>query len=76
MLCEPGFSVETSSVPEFKSSTTDRAVSKLLFMVVAITPVGPVFNQPLQYRPRSRKKMLLDNGGRCSFRSDHLEQLI
>lgn len=51
MLCAPGFSADTSSVPESMSSISDRAVSKLLFMVVAITPVGPVFTQPLQYRP-------------------------
>lgn len=51
MLCEPGLAADTSTVPDSMSSTTERAVSKLLFMVVAITPVGPVFSQPLQYRP-------------------------
>lgn len=50
-LCEPGLVADTSNAPESMSSNTDRAVSKLLFMVVAITPVGPVFSQPLQYRP-------------------------
>lgn len=51
MLCAPGLTADTSSVPESMSSISDWAVSKLLFMVVAITPVGPVFTQPLQYRP-------------------------
>ena len=51
MLCEPDLAADMSNVPESMSSTSDRAVSKLLFMVVAITPVGPVFSQPLQYRP-------------------------
>lgn len=51
MLFEPGLAADTSNVPESMSSTTERAVSKLLFIVVAITPVGPVFSQPLQYRP-------------------------
>lgn len=51
MPCAPDLAADTSSTPESMSSTRDRAVSKLLFMVVAITPVGPVFTQPLQYRP-------------------------
>lgn len=51
MLCAPDLAADTSSVPESMSSISDRAVSKLLFIVVAITPVGPVFTQPLQYRP-------------------------
>ncbi|KAJ4944822.1 hypothetical protein JOQ06_013362, partial [Pogonophryne albipinna] len=48
MLCDPGFAADVFNVPESMSSSTDRTVSKLLFKVVAITPVGPVFSQPLQ----------------------------
>lgn len=58
MLCEPGLAADTSNDPESMSSTKDRAVSKLLFIVVAITPVGPVFSQPLQYRPRKKDDSL------------------
>lgn len=47
----PGLAADTSKRPELMSSVTLCAVSKLLLMVVAMTPVGPVFNQPLQYRP-------------------------
>lgn len=58
MFCEPGLAADTSNIPESMSSTKDRAVSKLLFIVVAITPLGPVFSQPLQYRP-GKKDLLL-----------------
>lgn len=51
MSCDPAVSADTSRAPDSMSSTKERAVSKLLFMVVAITPVGPVFSHPLQYKP-------------------------
>lgn len=54
MICDPGLAEDTFKLPESISSTKDRAVSKLLFIVVAITPVGPVFSQPLQYKPRKK----------------------
>lgn len=56
MLCDPGLAADTSNVPESISSSSDRDVSKLLFNVVAITPVGPVFSQPLQYKPRGNNE--------------------
>lgn len=55
MVWEPGLADVTSRLPESMSSTRDRAVSKLLFMVVAITPVGPVFSHPLQYKPKENE---------------------
>lgn len=48
---KPSLETDTSSTPPRRSSSTDWAVSKLSFMVVMITPVGPLFTQPLQYRP-------------------------
>lgn len=51
MLWEPALAADRSTVPEAMSSIRDFAVSKLLFMVVAMTPVGPVFSHPLQYKP-------------------------
>ena len=38
--------------PDFKSCTTSCPVWKASFIVVAITPTGPFFTQPLQYRPK------------------------
>lgn len=38
-------------VPLFKSWTIFCAVANDSFMVVAITPTGPCFTQPLQYKP-------------------------
>lgn len=54
MLWEPALTTDKSTVPEAMSSINDFAVSKLLFMVVAITPVGPVFSHPLQYKPEKK----------------------
>lgn len=54
MLWEPALTTDKSTVPEAMSSINDFAVSKLLFMVVAITPVGPVFSHPLQYKPKKK----------------------
>lgn len=51
MVWEPALAADRSTVPEAMSSIRDVAVSKLLFMVVAMTPVGPVFSHPLQYKP-------------------------
>lgn len=48
ILCAPDLAADMSKFPESKSSITDRAVSKLLFIVVAITPIGPVLSHPLQ----------------------------
>lgn len=48
---KPSLETDTSSTPSWRSSSTDWAVSKLSFMVVMITPTGPLFTHPLQYRP-------------------------
>ncbi|PWA21522.1 hypothetical protein CCH79_00003474 [Gambusia affinis] len=55
---DPGLAADTPNAPESMSSSRDRAVSKLLFIVVAITPVGPVFSQPLQYNPKEKGRVV------------------
>ena len=40
-----------ASIPSLKSCIMSSAVSKALSIVVRMTPTGPVFTQPLQYRP-------------------------
>ncbi|KAI4799211.1 hypothetical protein KUCAC02_017847, partial [Chaenocephalus aceratus] len=47
MLEQDAAEADVFNVPESMPSSMDRTVSKLLFKVVAITPVGPVFSQPL-----------------------------
>lgn len=54
ILWEPALAADKSSNPEAMSSISDIAVSKLLFIVVAMTPVGPVFSHPLQYKPEKK----------------------
>lgn len=54
MPCAPSLASDRSMAPESRSWSSTRPVSKLSFMVVAMTPVGPLFTQPLQYRPAAR----------------------
>lgn len=54
ILWEPALAADKSTNPEAMSSISDIAVSKLLFIVVAMTPVGPVFSHPLQYKPEKK----------------------
>lgn len=48
----PGF--VKSNIPSLMSFTTVFPVSKAWFIVVKMTPTGPVLTQPVQYIPKTK----------------------
>lgn len=56
----PALLTDRSSDPVSASFSRILAVSKLSFIVVAISPVGPRFAQPLQYSPAHTSKQSQD----------------